>query len=187
MSDPASSRQVNPVLLYVLGGVAVLALGFFLLNNLGGGGKPVGLPASTPFVTGGGGTGGVTGTPAPTAEPTEVFEIFEGRDPFKPLVFESAASGASPAPGSSPAASTAPSGVSATPRPPRSGVQVELLSVASDGGSATVRVGSNVHEGVRPGQTIESGVVMDSIEGRCARFHRGSDSFRLCEGEQVLK
>jgi hypothetical protein len=187
MATRPEGRRISPVYI-VLGVVAIVAIvGMLLLNS----GNNAPLPPITPRPQAGGTTGGAGAVPgataAPTQEPTEVFEIFEGRDPFRPLITEGGGGG-SPAPAGSPGPTSSPSGGGSTPAPaPRQGVQVELLSVASDRQSATVRVGSNVHENVHPGTTIESGVVLDSIQGTCARFHRGSDSFRLCEGEQVLK
>jgi hypothetical protein len=168
--------------LYVVLGVVVLVaiIGLVLLNTSGN--EPVPVPSFSPRPA-----APQIATPVPTAEPTQVFEIFEGRDPFRPLVIASSGGGgASPGPGASP--TPVPSGAPRrTPPPPRAGVQVEVLSVASDSSSATVRVGSTVHENARPGQTLSSDVVVDSIEGRCVNFHRGSERFRLCEGEQVLK
>lgn len=184
-TEPA--RRISPVII-VLGVVAVLAvIGLVVVNLSGGDSEPD--PTARPGAIGG---VGAAPTPAPTAEPTEVFEIFEGRDPFRPLIVpaaEGGGDGASPAPSASPGAGGGGTAPTPTPRDTtRNGVQVELMSVADDRGSATVRVGSKVFQGVKPGQTLDAGVVMDSIlDSRCAMFHRGDDSFRLCEGELILK
>lgn len=193
MAQRAEGRQIKP--LYVVAAViVVLALAYLLFSTIGSGnGTPT--PA-----TGTGTTQALPApsTPIPTTAPTQVFEIFEGRDPFRALVVPDTSGGGggggSPAPGTpAPSGSGGGRGGSsgATPaptaKPQREGVQVELLSVSDDGRSATVRVGSQVHQNAKAGDTLSSGVVVDSIEGKCARFHRGSDSFRLCVGESVLK
>lgn len=184
--EPAISRPI--LILAIIGGVLALVLG--AINLFGGDDTPVptplpaGVAIAPPVVT-----------PAPTGLPseTEVFEIFEGRDPFKPLVGEGGSGGgaaATAAPGSGATPTATPGSVlrpSTTPKPQREGVQVEVLSVASDSKSATVRVGSTVHERAKPGQTLSSGVALVSIDGKCVNFRRDGKNFTLCEGEQVLK
>lgn len=183
------TRRISPGII-VVGVIVVIAVIALVVVNLSGGdSQPE--PTARPGAIGG---VGAAPTPAPTTEPTEVFEIFEGRDPFRPLIVpaaEGGGGGASPAPSASPGAGGGGGGTAPTPTPrdtTRNGVQVELMSVADDRGSATVRVGSKVFQGVKPGQTLDAGVVMDSIlDSRCAMFHRGDESFRLCEGELILK
>lgn len=193
MATAPEGRRINPIFFVLVPLLVVALIAFAIVTFTGGGGEqePIAVPSPAAGVP-----RPVATTPSPTPESTEVFEIFEGRDPFRALVFEGG--GATPAPGttpvpgataapSTPAPGTATARPAATPVPPRSGVQVELLSVAPDGKTATVRVGSTVHNNAKPGDTLSSGVVLDSIEGKCARFHRGADGFLLCEGEMVLK
>lgn len=189
-------QAVRPGFL-ILGGVALAGVVVFLLINVvfGGDGEE---PEITPRPQADGvatpAPAAPEATPSPTPEEIEVFEIFEGRDPFRPLIFEQpeAPPGEQtpPPPGvetpppadGGPAVTPAP-----TPPPRRSGVQVEVLSVADDSSSATVRVGSEVFENATTGQTLDSGVTIVSIEDPCVDFRRNGSSFTLCEGEQVLK
>lgn len=199
MATPGGAqRQVRPGFLIAAGvaGVAVIALvlvNFVFTGDNGGEDLDItprpqadGVatpPPAQPEVT-----------PSPSPEEIEVFEIFEGRDPFRPLVFEQPAAppgvtppgdGIQPTPppaNGGPAVTPAP-----TPPPRRSGVQVEVLSVADDSSSATVRVGSEVFQNATEGQTLDSGVTIVDIAHPCVDFRRDGRSFTLCEGEQVLK
>lgn len=58
--------------------------------------------------------------------------------------------------------------------------------VAVDGDSAVVRVGGTVHT-VGVGQVFADSYLLVSVDGSCASFLHGDDSFDLCVGEQVLK
>ena len=60
------------------------------------------------------------------------------------------------------------------------------MTVNPDRASAQIRDGSIVYEQARPGQTLDRGVVLDSISGSCVRLHHGSNSFTLCKGDKVL-
>ncbi|HVE92829.1 MAG TPA: hypothetical protein VNE62_11125, partial [Actinomycetota bacterium] len=177
--------------LIALGVAALVAVAGILFMTFSGGGDEPELPSST-F----GAAPPVAAPPvaSPTPRSADIFETFEGRDPFRPLIVAApvgaagpagspAPGGPAPAPAPGPSASESPN---PTPRPARDGVQVEVLSVAEDSKSATVKVGSKVHENARPGETLSDGVQIVSIEGECVNFRRGDDGFRLCEGEQVL-
>jgi hypothetical protein len=67
---------------------------------------------------------------------------------------------------------------------------VALQDVFVDRGRtmANVRVNDTVHR-VSAGQTFATNfkAVSISASDRCGRFLFGDDSFRLCEGEEVLK
>lgn len=190
-------QQVRPGFLIAAGVAGVAVIAFLLVNFVfagDDGGEEIDVtprpqadgvatpPPAQPDVT-----------PSPEPEEIEVFEIFEGRDPFRPLVFErpTAPDGGAPPtdgieptppPNGGPAVTPAP-----TPPPRRSGVQVEVLSVADDSSSATVRVGSEVFQNATEGQTLDSGVTIVNISDPCVDFRRNGSSFTLCEGEQVLK
>lgn len=187
-------QQVRPGFLIAAGVAGVAVIGFLLVNFVFGGdsGEPE-IPDVTPRPQADGDAMAAPeepeATPTPSPDEIEVFEIFEGRDPFRPLVFERPEAPepppgeeATPPPDGGPVVTPAP-----TPPPPRSGVQVEVLSVADDSSSTTVRVGSEVFENATEGQTLDSGVVVVGIEDPCVDFRRGDRSFTLCEGEQVLK
>jgi hypothetical protein len=122
-------------------------------------------------------------TPTPKPGDVEVFETFEGRDPFRPLV---AGGGGSSAPaGQVPSVTARP-----TARPtaaPAGAVTVEVVSVADDGKSATVKVGSTTHTDAKPGASLSSGVKLERIDGTCVFFTRSGDAFRVCEGERVRR
>jgi hypothetical protein len=119
-----------------------------------------------------------------------------GRDPFVAI----AGAGATPAP-VAPAATPIP----ATPRerareaietPPPSGEfqstaggkqYVEVISVSADRKTAQIRNGTIVYEQARPGQTLDRGVVVDSINAQgCVNLHRGTTRNVLCKGNRVL-
>src|SRR5688500_7089807 len=137
-------RKIKP--LYIVLGIVVLVFGGAMLAVTLSGREPVVVPDVTPR------PGATIQTPVPTsgADPqavapgaspvptpaTEVFEIFEGRDPFRPLVFEGSP-GTAPIPPVSGTVTPAPtsgggSAPAPTPVPARNGVQVEVLSVAQD-------------------------------------------------------
>lgn len=187
-------QAVRPGFL-ILGGVALAGVVVFLLINVvfgGDGEEPVITPQPQADGVATPAPAAPEATPSPSPEEIEVFEIFEGRDPFRPLVFEQPTDPdggpepdgiqPTPVPNGGPVPTPAP-----TPPPRRSGVQVEVLSVADDSSSTTVRVGSEVFENATEGQTLDSGVSIVSIEDPCVDFRRDGNSFTLCEGEQVLK
>src|SRR5687767_5573346 len=99
MATQPEGRRINPIFYVLLPLLLVVLIAFVYVNFLSGGGAPeeeVTLP-TTPGQQVGAPIAPVA-TPAPTPESTEVFEIFEGRDPFRPLQF-SPAPGATVAPG----------------------------------------------------------------------------------------
>jgi hypothetical protein len=121
-------------------------------------------------------------TPAPSDAPTtKEVGLFEGRDPFVPLV-----SRAQAAPAVQAAAVTTPAPTVA-PAPASSEVVIQVLEVVEDSSGATVKVGEAIHRMAKPGDKLSSDVTVDKIEGSCVEMHKGDESFRLCVGESAAK
>ena len=194
----AAKRKVSPALLVLLGIVAVGGL-VYLITTLGGGtspqtAPPVPTPSASPTATGGGST--PAASPSPAASPTtvpETFEVFESKDPFRPLVVAAAppATGDGAAPGPAPAPSPSPGAGAGGAPAPSGGTVIELLDIidaAEAGGTAKaqVRIGSTVYT-VAPGETFASTFKVLSISGTCATMLNGDDKFTVCEGEQIVK
>ena len=207
--DAAKQRKVNPVLLVALGVVAVGAV-VYLVTSLGGGGSsPPAAPAP--------GTTASPAAPAPSPSPTaapspaaspisppETFELFESKDPFRPLVVAGTGGGGSgtgTTGGTTGGGTTGGTGATPSPTPatspgpgaggapaPAGGQPVELLDVIDDEGTAKaqVKVGDTVHT-VATGETFASTFKVLSISGTCATMLNGDDKFTLCKGEQVVK
>jgi hypothetical protein len=187
-----SARERN--LLILLGVLAVAALAWFLL--FGGGGddeEPSPTPVTPP-------------SPLPTAEPVpqepgrrppRTFAFFGGRDPFVPLVVAeagaagtgTAAAPTEPTDGEAPTDGFEPTdgdqdGDGGGPVS-MGGREVVLIDVFTRGGEQVVQVSVDgetfvVGEGERFAGNFE----VTSIEGTCATFLFGDESFTLCEGER---
>lgn len=176
-------RRVSPVLWVLLAVVLIAALFFFVILPLFQGEEeefvpPAALP--TPVAS-------PTVEPSPTAPPEETFEVFESKDPFRPLVTAGAppaAPGTTPAPGGATPAPGATAGA-AGGAAPTGGTRVQLVDII-DGNQAQVRVGSTVHT-VSPGEEFAGNFKLVSIQGNCATLLHGDDRFTLCEGEEVFK
>jgi hypothetical protein len=170
-------RRVNPFLV-ALAGVAVLALlGWFLV-------RPLVFPESEESTPAPSGQAASRPSPAPApAQPAETFEVFESKDPFRPLVLSASTGGSA----GSPSSAAAPGqGVAGAPAP-SGGQRVALLDVFEDPGTkAQVKVGSTVYT-VSPGETFAGNFKLVSVSGRCATLLHGDDKFTLCEGEEVIK
>jgi hypothetical protein len=188
-----SARERN--LLIILGVIAVAALAWFLLFG-GGGDEADDGAAPTPTTL---------PSPAPTAEPVppagpdrrppRTFAFFGGRDPFVPLVVAEAGAGGT----GTAAAPTEPDGEAPTDGfEPTNGDQdggagapvsmggrdVVLVDVFTRAGEPVVQVSVDgetfvVGEGERFAGNFE----VTNIEGTCATFLFGDESFTLCEGE----
>lgn len=185
-------RRVNPVLIVVLVVIALAALGVFVIYPLFFGGEdlveeapPIARPAASPSPQ---------PAPSPTQAPTETFEVFESKDPFRPLVNPAGTTGTTPTTGGTTTGGTTPgttagatSGAAGAPAP-SGGTRVSLLDVFEEGGQqkAQVKVGSTVHT-VTPGQTFAGNFKLVSVSGNCATLLHGDDKFTLCEGEEVIK
>lgn len=164
---PGGVRRSVYVFGAVVLGIALVAL--LLTSVLGGDGgsePPVAAPSSDPAQGGG-----------DLVEPVARRELRPGgRDPFRALV--SASSGA-PAP-------AAPTPAPAAPEPTAEpSTLVEVLAV--ENGAANIRVGANLHEGVKPGAQLSDGFVLEAIEGECAFLAKSPERFRVCAGERYLK
>ena len=188
-----SARERN--LLILLGVIVVGALGWFLL--FGGGGDAEEEAAPTPVTP---------PSPTPTAEPTpeapgrrppRTFAFFGGRDPFVPLVEAEAGAGGT----GTATAPTEPTDGAPTDGGPTDGFQptngdqdggavsmggrdVQLIDVFTRNGEPVAQVSVDgqtfvVGEGERFAGNFE----VTSIEGTCATFLFGDESFTLCEGE----
>lgn len=196
---PAPSKGISKTYI-VVGIVTLVALLAMLLVNLLGK-SSTGVIDSAPPGPGGGPAALPSLAPLATAAPPEIFEVFEGRDPFRPLVVENLsavpAASVAPAPSGGPVATpTTPVGVTPgrTPAPtaaPSSrapdAVQIEVLSISQDAKAANVRIGNRVHEDAKAGDDLSSGVHVELVEPRCVTFVRNSSKFRLCEGDSVQK
>ena len=195
MADEAevvrTRRRINPVFL-VGGGVLVLAiLVFFVIMPLFSGGDE-GNPEIPAAVA------PAASAPSPAAAPAEqppaeTFEVFESKDPFRPLVTEQATESVAPsgAAGSNGTAggtgTTNGTGAGGAPAP-SGGQRVSLLDVLDEGGTAKaqVKVGSTVYT-VASGEVFADNFKVVSISGNCVTLLHGDDKFTLCEGEEVIK
>jgi hypothetical protein len=192
-----SARERN--LLILVGVLAVGALAWFLFFGPGGGGddeEAAPTPVTPP-------------SPAPTAEPAppggpgrrppRTFAFFGGRDPFVPLVVaEAGAAGTGtaeaptePADGEAPTDGAPSDGFQPTNGDQNGGApvamggrDVQLVDVFTRNGEPVVQVSVDgeafvVGEGERFAGNFE----VSNIEGTCATFLFGDESFTLCEGE----
>ncbi len=141
-------------------------------------------------------------SPAAAAEqpPAETFEVFESKDPFRPLVVVPVAAGAGSGTttggatgggttgtatgGNTPAAGNGAAGGAA----PTGGQRVSLIDVFTDDGTqkAQIKVGSTVYT-VAVGETFAQNYKLVSVSGDCVTLLHGDDKFTLCEGEEVIK
>jgi hypothetical protein len=191
-------RRINPVFL-VAGGVAILALlWFFVITPLFSSDEETTQtpPAANAPVPSASPTAAAAASAAAAAEPPpETFEVFESKDPFRPLIVEqTAAAGgtANPATGtggtsSTGGAATGSTGAGGAPAP-SGGQRVTLLDVLDEGGTtkAQVKVGSTVYK-VASGEVFADNFKVVSISGNCVTLLHGDDKFTLCEGEEVIK
>ncbi|HEX9696374.1 MAG TPA: hypothetical protein VGB64_08670 [Actinomycetota bacterium] len=161
-------------LMIILGVVAALALVFLLFfrggDEASNGGQP--------FVPG-------LRTPTPTASPTqsappETTEVFEGKDPFKPLLDSGAGGGNGDGTGPTPSPGPTSDG--------RTGTRVELLDIFTQDGVrfASVKVSGEVHN-VKEGDTFAGNYRVVSLTDECGTFVLGDERFTLCIGQEVFK
>jgi hypothetical protein len=189
---PLSPRDRR--ILLILGPVLVILIGVFLLLLT----RSKGTPSTTPVVT-----PSATASPAPSVSPspspTQIL-VFSGRDPFSPIV-------GSPAVSSSPGGSTSPGGggggsvspsVSPAGSPGGGGGggggggsttvgshTVVLDDIFTSGGvqKVQVEVDGTVFT-VSEGQSFDDNFKLVSINGSCADFLFGDQSFTLCTTPQ---
>jgi hypothetical protein len=163
-------------LIIIVGIIALLAIAYLLFLS-GGEDTPEVFPTFTPRST-----PRVTASPTPeTTAPPETFEVFEGKDPFRPLVTDSTAGGGggpAPSPGSSPGSSGGTDGSQ----------QVTLVDISGSGANrtATVEVNSTEYQ-VKEGETFAESYRVKDLTASCGTFVFGDEQFTLCVGQEVLK
>lgn len=165
-------------MLIILG--IVVALGVAYLLFFSGGSETTSADGGTPFVPGQRTpTATATATPRETAPP-DTDEVFEGKDPFKPLI-DVAGPGQSPPPGGG---TPTPGSTGGT----RTGTRVELLDIFTTDGVlfASVRVSGETHN-VKEGDTFAGNYRVVSLTEECGTFVLGDERFTLCIGQEVFK
>jgi hypothetical protein len=163
---------------FLIGGLAVvvLAAGFYVLFLRGSGdtSEPTVAPPAA-----------VAPVPSPSASPDASKGgdesdalVFSGRDPFQPLVSDEASA---PEPTVSPAGTPppAPSGGSSITI---DGHTVVLLDLFTQDGQnmAQVEVDGTVYT-AKEGETFAQNYTLQSVDGSCADFLYGDQSFTLCQ------
>jgi hypothetical protein len=185
------TRRVSPLLIVMLAVLVLALLWFFVITPLVFQDDEVieTPPAARPA--------GAAPTPAPeeapAEPPAETFEVFESKDPFRPLVTEAApttgsGNGTAGTGGSTSGGTTNGSTGAGGAPAPSGGQRVSLLDILEDQGEtkAQVKVGSTVYT-VAPGEVFADNFKAVSISGNCATMLHGDDKFTLCEGEEVIK
>lgn len=164
-------------MLIILGIVAALGVAYLLFFS---GGETPPTDTGTPFVP-----GQRTPTPSVTAQPSappDTDEVFEGKDPFKPLIDAGApGGGGTPPPGGGTPTPGATGGT-------RTGTRVELLDIFTTDGVrfASVRVSGETHN-VKEGDTFAGNYRVVSLTDECGTFVLGDERFTLCIGQDVFK
>lgn len=179
-------------LLLLLGIVAVLAVAFMLLVNLGGDDEDQALPTFTP-------------TPRPTAtetaEPDGVPPItpdgFEGRDPFQPLVVVGDGGGNGDVDGNGGVDGNGNGNGGPAPAPtstarPADGDgetrTVTLLDIFTQDGERMATVSVDGQEfTVTEGETFADNFRLIELTEECGTFVFGDEQFTLCIGQEVRK
>jgi hypothetical protein len=167
-------------LIIIVGIIATLALVYILFLS-GGDGGPEAFPTFTPRPT-------TTSTARPIVSPTptpstppETFEVFEGKDPFRPLVVAGGGGGDGVAPGPQPTGSPSSGGASGSQH-------VTLIAISGSGAdrTATVEVNSTQYD-VKEGDTFAGSYRVKNLTSDCGTFVFGDETFTLCTGQEVLK
>lgn len=173
-------------LLLLLGIVAVLAVAFMLLVNLGGDDEDQALPTITP-------------TPRPTAtetaEPDGVPPItpdgFEGRDPFQPLVVVGDGGGNGGVDGNGNGNGGPTPAPTSTARPSDGDGEtrtVTLLDIFTQDGELMATVSVDGQEfTVTEGETFADNFRLIELTEECGTFVFGDEQFTLCIGQEVRK
>ncbi|HLF69725.1 MAG TPA: hypothetical protein VI541_02080 [Actinomycetota bacterium] len=183
-------KQIHPAIPAAL---VVLIVGLFVFFVI----KPLFFPSRSnvvpPPVTSGGPSASPqpSPSPSPAAAPAETFEVFESKDPFRPLVVEFAAGapgGTTSGTSTGSTGSTSTGGGAGGASAPTGGQSVTLVDVFTQDGTekAQVKVGSTVFT-VAAGEVFADNFKLLSISGTCATMLHGDDKFTLCEGEEVFK
>ena len=167
-------------LIIIVGIIALLGV-VYLLFLSGGESEPEAFPTSRP-------SPGIVPSAAPTGAPTpslpETYEVFEGKDPFRPLVTQGG--GIAP-PGTSAPGSGSNGGPGSSGGP--SGAQrVTLVEISGSGSdrTATVEVDSTEYR-VKEGDSFAGSYRVKNLTAQCGTFVFGDEQFTLCVGQEVLK
>ncbi len=182
---PLSPRDRRTVI--VFGSVLVVALlGFFLFVHKGSK-TPAATGSTAPIVTpAGGGVPQLAPSPSPSAHQQKL--VFSGRDPFDPaqgggsVAVTSTSTSGSTAPATVSPAGTPSSGPSGGSSIDIGGKTVVLVDIFTSQGvqKAQVEVDGTVYT-VAEGGTFATSYQLVSINGSCADFLYGDQSFSLCE------
>jgi hypothetical protein len=158
-------------LIIIVGIIALLAVVYLLVFS-GGGGEPEAFPTARPSIR-----PTATTSAAPTPAVPETDQVFEGKDPFRPLVV-SGGIGPTPGPGGSPGPSGGANGSQ----------RVTLIDISGSGSSrtATVEVDSTQYT-VKEGETFAGSYRVKDLSASCGTFVFGDETFTLCVGQEVLK
>jgi hypothetical protein len=162
-------------LIIIVGIIAALAV-IYLLFLSGDGGEPEAFPTFTPRPTSTASPGPIV-SPTPTSPP-ETFEVFEGKDPFRPLIVSGGGVEPVPQASSSPGSTGGVSGSQ----------HVTLIDISGTGGNrtATVEVNSTQYD-VKEGDTFAGSYRVKNLTSDCGTFVFGDETFTLCTGQEVLK
>lgn len=182
----------------VIAGIGVLVIVAFLaMKVLGGGGGGDSTETTAAPAASGAPTASTTTTTTPEepSTPNQSFDVFTTKNPFQPLVTDSADVGGSTTGQTSPPVDNSGGGVVPPPiipeeQAPAAGTPVSVLEVSNATGAtvARVQVGSTVFT-VVVGETFATSyrvVSLDPATG-CGQFQYGDTPFELCVGQQTLK
>lgn len=182
----------------VIAGIGVLVIVAFLaMKVLGGGGGGDSTETTAAPAASGAPTASTTTTTTPEepSTPNQSFDVFTTKNPFQPLVTDSANVGGSTTGQTSPPVDNSGGGVVPPPiipeeQAPAAGTPVSVLEVSNATGAtvARVQVGSTVFT-VVVGETFATSyrvVSLDPATG-CGQFQYGDTPFELCVGQQTLK
>jgi hypothetical protein len=182
----------------VIAGIGLLVIVAFLaMKVLGGGGGGDSAETTAAPAASGAPAASTTTTTAPEepSTPNQSFDVFTTKNPFQPLVTDSADVGGSTTEQTSPPVDSSDGGVVPPPiipeeQAPAAGTPVSVLEVSNATGTtvARVQVGSTVYT-VVVGETFATSyrvVSLDAASG-CGQFQYGDTPFELCVGQQTLK
>ena len=159
----------------VFAGMLVLAILFLLLS--GGGGTIEGVNSGPVVHT--------SPSPTLTPGPPQTGQVFEGKDPFQPLVVSAPGGSTTGSPAPTPTGSiTGVNGGGNT----NTAVTVTLIDIRKQGGTlkATVDVnGKDYTAGV--GETFAQNFRVLDLSSKCGTFVFGDERFSLCIGQEINK
>lgn len=201
-----ADKTVRTPLAVALGVVVLLVIGFFGYRLISSDGDSDSSASSTSSSTTAGANGSdgsdsssttSTTVPGEPVTPGQSFDAFVTKNPFQPLVSETAASTGTGTNATTPTTVTTVPVNSGTVAPavpanqaPAASTPVSLLEVFDDGGvvRARIQVGVTVYT-VAAGETFATSYKVVSLDlgAQCGQFQFGDSPFQLCVGEQTLK